>query len=81
MLRDSIDMVFQQRSDFGYMKDSLGTTCRISLTISHGRIDNLAKKETITIGPPARGDRHDIALLGYIKTNVMTLGKGSNHHI
>ena len=42
---------------------------------------NLSKKETITIGPPARCARHDITLLGYIKTNVMTLGKGSNHHI
>ena len=55
MLRDSIDMVVQQRSDIGYMKDSLGTTCRISLTISHGRMVNLARKETIIIGPPAGG--------------------------
>ena len=34
---------------------------------------NLAKKETITIGPPARCSRHDITLLGHIKTNVITL--------
>ena len=35
---------------------------------------NLAKKETITIGPPTRCARHDIILPGYIKTNVITLG-------
>ena len=35
---------------------------------------NLAKKETITIGPPARCARHDITLPGHIKTNVITLG-------
>ena len=34
MLRDSIDMVFRQRSDFGNTKDPSGITCRISLTIS-----------------------------------------------
>ena len=34
MLRDSIDMVFKQRSDFGYPKDPSGTTHRISRTIS-----------------------------------------------
>ena len=33
---------------------------------------NLAKKETITIGPLARCARHDITLPGYIKTNVIT---------
>ena len=38
-------------------------------------MDNLAKKETITIGPPARCARHDITLPGHIRTNVMTLGK------
>ena len=64
MLRDSIDMVFKQRSDFGYTKDPLGTTHRISLAI----------------GPPTRCARHDITLLGYRKTNAMTLGKCSNHH-
>ena len=31
---DNIDMVFKQMSDFGYSKDSSGTTYRISLTIS-----------------------------------------------
>ena len=36
---------------------------------------NLAKKETRTIGPPARCARHDITLLGHIKTNVITLWK------
>ena len=35
---------------------------------------NLAKKEIIIIGPPARCARHDIILLGHIKTNVITLG-------
>ena len=34
MLRDSIDMIFRQRSDSRYTKDLLGTTYRISLTIS-----------------------------------------------
>ena len=37
-------------------------------------MDNLAKKESITIGPPARCARHDITLPGHIKTNVKTLG-------
>ena len=35
---------------------------------------NLGKKETITIGPPARCARHDITLPSHIKTNVITLG-------
>ena len=35
---------------------------------------NLATKQTITIGPPARCARHDITLPGHIKTNVITLG-------
>ena len=37
---------------------------------------NLAKKETITIGPSARCARHDITLPGQ-KTSVITLGKVS----
>ena len=40
----------------------------------HGRMVNLAKKETIIVGPPARWARHDITLPGHIKTNVITLG-------
>ena len=32
-------------------------------------MDNLAKKETITIGPLARCVRHDLTLLVHIKTN------------
>mgnify|MGYP005845918361 CR=1 FL=1 len=35
---------------------------------------NLAKRDTITIGPPARFARHDITLPRDIKTNVKTLG-------
>ena len=35
---------------------------------------NLAKEETIIIGPPARCARHDITLPGHIKTNIITLG-------
>ena len=35
---------------------------------------NLAKKETITIGPPGRCVKHGITLPGLIKTNVITLG-------
>ena len=34
----------------------------------------LSKKDTITIGPPARCARHDITLPGHIKTNIITLG-------
>jgi hypothetical protein len=34
----------------------------------------LAKKETITIGPPARCARHDITLPGHTRTNVITIG-------
>ena len=37
-------------------------------------MDNLAEKESITIGPSARCARHDITLLGHIKTIVITLG-------
>ena len=71
MLRDRIDMVFKQRSGFGY-KGSIETTYRISLTVSSW--NNLAEKESITIGPPARCARHDITLPGHTKTNVITLG-------
>ena len=67
-------MVFKQRPDIGYTENSSGTTCRISLTISSGIMDNLAKKETIIIGPPVRRARHDITLPSHIKTNVITLG-------
>ena len=35
---------------------------------------NLAKRDTITIGPPARCARHDITFPGDIKNNVKTLG-------
>ena len=44
------------------------------LQFPHGRMAKLAKKDTITMGPPARCTRHDITLLGHIKTNVITLG-------
>ena len=37
-------------------------------------MDNLAEKESITIGPPARCARHDNTLPGHIKTNIITLG-------
>ena len=37
-------------------------------------MDNLAEKESITIGPPARCARHDITLPGHIKTTIITLG-------
>ena len=37
-------------------------------------MDNLAEKESITIGPPARCARHDNTLPGHIKTIVITLG-------
>ena len=37
-------------------------------------MDNLAEKETITIGPLARCARHDTTLPGHIKTIVITLG-------
>ena len=39
-----------------------------------GRMVNLVKKETITLGPPARCARHDITLPSHIKTDVITLG-------
>ena len=35
---------------------------------------NLAKMETITVGPPASCARHDITLPGHIKTIGITLG-------
>ena len=38
-------------------------------------MDNLAEKESITIGPPARCARHDITLPGHIKTIVITSWK------
>ena len=41
-------------------------------------MDNLAEKESIMIGPPARGGggaRHDIMLPGHQRINVITLGK------
>ena len=38
-------------------------------------MSNLAKKEAIKIGSPARGARHDIMLPGHQRINVITLGK------
>ena len=39
-------------------------------------MDNLAEKESIMIGPPARGGaRHDIMLPGHQRTNNITPGK------
>ena len=40
-------------------------------------MDNLAEKESIMIGPPARGGgaRHDIMLPGHQRINIITLGK------
>ena len=38
----------------------------------HGRMVNLVKKETITLGPPARCARHDITLPSHMRTNVIT---------
>ena len=67
--------LFQSRPDFGYRKDPLGTTCRISLTISSRKNGYLAKENTM-IGPPARGGaRHDIMLPGHQRINIITLGK------
>ena len=43
-------------------------------------MDNLAEKETITIGPPARCARHDITLPGHVKM-LLLLVICSNHHI
>ena len=40
----------------------------------HGKKVNLVKKETITIGPPARCAMHDITLPGHKHANVITLG-------
>ena len=39
----------------------------------HGRMVILAKKETVTLGPPARYARHDITLPGHMRTNAITL--------
>ena len=40
----------------------------------HGKMVNLVKKETITLGPLVMCARHDITLPGHIRTNVITLG-------
>ena len=47
------------------------------LQFPHGRMDNLAEKESIMIGPSAGGGgaRHDIMLPGHQRTNIITLGK------
>ena len=39
----------------------------------HGRMVNLVKKETITLGPPVMCARHDITLPGHMRINVITL--------
>ena len=39
----------------------------------HGKMVNLVKKETITLGPLVRCARHGITLPGHIGTNVITL--------
>ena len=74
MLRDSIDMVIRWRSNFGNTKDPSETTYRKVLQFPHGRMDSLAEKDSITIGPRASCARHDITLPGHIKTNVINLG-------
>ena len=38
-------------------------------------MDNLAKKETITIGPTTRGVGHEIILPGHIKDQCLTSWK------
>ena len=38
-------------------------------------MDNLAKKETITIGPMAKGVGHEIILSGHIKDQCLTSWK------
>ena len=81
MLRDSIDMVIRWRSNFGNTKDPSETTYRKVLQFPHGRMDSLAEKDSITIGPRASCARHDITLPGHIKTNVITLEICSNYHI
>ena len=47
----------------------------------HGKMVNLVKKETTTLGPPARCARHDITLPGHERTLLLPLEIYSNHHI
>ena len=75
MLRDSIDMVFKQRSDFGYTKDPSGITCRISLTISSRKNGCPCKRNYNDRSSSQGGARHDILLPGHQRANNITLGK------
>ena len=74
MLRDSIDMVFKQGSDFGYSKDPSGTTYRISLTISSRKNGYPFKRDCNDMSSSQGGARHDIMLPGHVEINVTTLG-------
>ena len=78
MLRNSIDMDFRQRSDFGNTKDPSGITCRISLTISSRKNGCPCKRNYNDRSSTQRGGgggaRHDIMLPGHVEINVTTLG-------
>ena len=75
MLRDSIDMVFKQRSDFGYTKDPSGATYKISLTISFRKNGYPCKGIYNDRSSSQGGARHDIMLPGHQRINIITLGK------
>ena len=57
MLRDSIDMVFKQGHTLDTQRIHQEHLIEYVLQFPDGRMANLAKKETITIGPPGRGVR------------------------
>ena len=47
----------------------------------HGKMVNLVKKETITLGPSVKCARNDITLPGHKRTLLLPLEIYSNHHI
>ena len=63
-----------QGPDFGYTNDPSRATYKISLTV-FSRKNGYPCKRNIMIGPPARGARHDIIILGHQRTNIITPGK------
>ena len=60
---------------------SIGATREQILRNPYGGVANFLKQDTIIIGLPDGCVGHDIHLTGYRETNIIVLGKCSNHHI
>ena len=65
MLRDSIDMAFKQGQTLDTQRIHQDKLIKQGIQFPHGKMVNLVKKETITLGPSAMCARNDITLPGH----------------